>query len=199
MQYKSVSPFLENVLIILILSLCIVVWVDRWYLLRYEGNIKRGLKIWSKPLPLNNLTYLNALEEDVVELYFDDAPQKKAAFIRKSNQEVVINYRTLYTTSNLWAYVGYVDLRSRHPRLEFRNSFFVSLCSAIILFIMIFGYAPLWVIGISLIFLTMNSWYEAKMIVYFLDRETNYYPEKKDTSSLKVKANDLSKNAIKNK
>lgn len=144
------------------------------------------MKIWDKRLPSDNLKYLIALKEDVVELYFDDAPQKKAAFIRKDNREVIINYRTSFTTSNLWAYVGYIDLRLQHPRLEFRSSFFVNLCSAMILLIMIFGHAPLWAVVIFLILLVMASRYEAKMIVYFLDRETDYYLKEKVISSPKI-------------
>jgi len=96
-------------------------FVDLIFLVRYEGKLKRGIKIWSKPLSDELRKYLSTLSQDVIEtrkIWFSD---RKVGFIRVENQEVLIHYRRpKWGTS--WPYVGYVDLSEPESILEFRSS-----------------------------------------------------------------------------
>lgn len=122
---------------------------DLYFFIRYEGKIKRGIKVWSKPLSDNLRNYLLTLSSDVIEtkkaLFFE----RKTGFIRVENDEALIYYRRPHWSTS-WPYVGYVNLSEPDCVLEFRSSlpmhlfllpFIVSIVAIpFVLILMIFNY-----------------------------------------------------------
>jgi hypothetical protein len=122
---------------------------DLYFLMRYEGKIKRGIKVWSKPLSDDFRKYLLALSSDVIETKKTWFFERKTGFIRIENHEVVIYYRRPHWRTS-WPYVGYVNLSEPDSVLEFRSSlpmhlfllpFIVSIVGIpFVLLLMIFNY-----------------------------------------------------------
>lgn len=96
-------------------------FLEVMFLIRYEGKIKRGFKVWSKPLSEDFRKYLLSLSADIVETRNNLFVKQKAGFIRVRNGEILIRYRRPYWGTS-WPYVGYVNLSDVEPVLEFRSS-----------------------------------------------------------------------------
>jgi hypothetical protein len=105
------------------LLLGIFVWgvIDTFFLVKRAGKIKRGIKIWSEPLPAATRVFLERLTQEIVEertLLFRPIV---VGFIKVENGEVLIQYRRK-NWSTSWPYVGYVDLQKAIPVIEYRAS-----------------------------------------------------------------------------
>ena len=118
----AINTFLSNLrefLPYIILSLFVIGGIESYNLIRAEGKIKRGYRLWSKPLPDGALEYLSGLSREIVEPPIKIGFSKISSFIRVENGEAVISYRKPgWRTS--WPYVGYVDLTALEPKLEYR-------------------------------------------------------------------------------
>ena len=95
--------------------------LDLIVLMRFDGKIKRGVKIWSKPLPLGVRLYLSSLDKAVIEKRKIWFFEREIGFIRVENNEALVRYqRPNWSTS--WPYVAYIDIVSPEPVLQFRSS-----------------------------------------------------------------------------
>jgi len=108
-------------------------WIENYYLVRLDGRIKRGFKVWSKPIPEHLSKYLYSLHQNVVEYRKVGFSRVLSAFIRVENNEAIIQFRKPHWTSGL-AYIGYIDLNAVNPQLEYRGS--------------IFGYIPILIVSV---------------------------------------------------
>ena len=84
--------------------------------LRYGGSLKRGVKIWSEPLPEDMKHFLRYLPGDIVD-------DETGAFIRKENNTVLVQYlhtKKWWRKKGALPYVAYIDLRVREPRIQYR-------------------------------------------------------------------------------
>ena len=103
------------------IAFCVWFFIDIILIRRFEGKIKRGVKVWSKELSNESWQYLLNLKADVLvhrKILFSSY---KSAFIRVQNSEVLI-YCTPRTVRSSWPYVGYVDLTLPAHELEYRTS-----------------------------------------------------------------------------
>jgi hypothetical protein len=96
-------------------------FVDLIALMRYEGKIKRGIKVWSKPLADELRKYLLSLSNPIIETRKNWFFETKIGFIRVENYEALIFYRRPHWGTS-WPYVGYVNLSEADSILEFRSS-----------------------------------------------------------------------------
>jgi len=103
------------------LSLVLAVWgfIDLDNFRYMDVDIKRGYKIWSQPLTVEQHDYLKQLSGDgVEELYTTRHP----TFIRKHNDQILISAKNHMISTRALPYLGYVNLSSSNPILEFRSS-----------------------------------------------------------------------------
>lgn len=96
-----------------------------WYLIdmslfdRYEGKIKRGIKVWSRELDIQSWKYLSSLKQDIVEEKEFLFLKFKQNFIRKQDGEVLILSRP-ENFSSTWICTSYVDLNSPTREIQYR-------------------------------------------------------------------------------
>jgi len=100
--------------------LAVFVWgvIDIVQITNYKGEIKRGIKIWSKPLSNEVRQYLIRLTNDYVDENFLSIHQ---SFVRVKSQEILVSYKS-WILATPFQYVGYVNLSLPNSRLEFRSS-----------------------------------------------------------------------------
>jgi hypothetical protein len=102
------------------LLLVVFVWgvIDIVQITNYKGEIKRGIRIWSKPLSNEVRQYLSQLTTDYIDENFLSIHQ---SFIRVKDHEILVCYKS-WILSTPFQYVGYVNLALPNSRLEFRSS-----------------------------------------------------------------------------
>ncbi|MBL8090979.1 MAG: hypothetical protein JNJ43_11655 [Anaerolineales bacterium] len=112
-------------MITLALTISAFVLFGVWFLIdmslfdRYEGKIKRGIKVWSRELDTKSWKYLSSLRQDTVEEKEFLFLKFKQSFIRKHDGEVLILARPESFTST-WVCTGYVDLNSPTREIQYR-------------------------------------------------------------------------------
>ena len=91
---------------------------------RYGGSLKWGIKVWSEPLPEDMKHFLQHLSDDIID-------HETGAFIRKEQNVVLIQPVNIKGARRKWLwrrgvdyYVGYIDLRVKKPRVQYRAPFF---------------------------------------------------------------------------
>lgn len=116
-----------NLIIILLaftIFIAFAIWllVDTYLMTRFEGKVKRGIKIWSKELAENTWKYLFSIKQDIVEEKKTLFSTYKSKFIRIQDEEIII-YSSPEKYHSTWACVGYVDLKSPTREIQYRMSF----------------------------------------------------------------------------
>lgn len=139
-------------------------FVDLILLMRYKGKIKRGIKVWSKPLSDDFRNYFLSLQNDIVETRKTWFHESKIRFIRIENREVIIYSRRPHWGTS-WPYIGYVDLSGPEPVLQFRSSLPMHLC--LLPFVVIGAGIPF-----VLVLLIFNYYMESTAIENFLKKKS---------------------------
>ena len=104
-----------------------LLWFFRWLARRPlalyapTGKLKRGICLEREPLPPAYVTFLRALETDLYETAAFLEFKVQASFIRREGDEVLIVARSR-SRAQVMMCVGYVDLYSAAPLLEYRTS-----------------------------------------------------------------------------
>jgi len=162
------NSFPFSLLAIFVAFVCFGVWfvVDAYLIGKFDGKIKRGIKIWSKELSYDSWQYLLGLKNDVVEYQTILFLESKTAFIRVQDTQVLI-YSTPRHFRSSWEYVGYVDLTSPNPELEYRASL-----PGIIFLI------PFTVFGLLIFF--VNFIFQTRAIDSYLENKTREYSSMKE-------------------
>ncbi len=139
--------------------------IDTISLKQYKGKIKRGFRIWHKPLPKTMQNYLSSLSVDVLETRKGLFSERNTAFIRVEHNEALIYARRL-GWQTFWPYTGYVDLSKPECVLEFRTSLPMHL------FLLPFIFSD--VVGAILVAMLMALTFsvETKEIENFLERKS---------------------------
>ena len=103
--------------------LLIIQAVEATRFIRYDGRMKRGLKVGAEPLPSEMEHFLRHLSNDITD-------HVTAVFIKKRGVAVLIQPvpRLYYRGFGVW-YVGYVDLSAEQPRIEYRAPISATLAS----------------------------------------------------------------------
>ncbi len=136
-------------------------------LLRRNSNrLKRGMKLFSRPLTNQELEFLQKMDEDIFtkrKQQFLPFIENIVGFIRTKGNERLIQFRKpRWGTS--WPYVGYANLAEPLPELEYRASLFMHL---ILLPFIISGVALIFVIP----FMYVNFRTETKAIDSYLQNQ----------------------------
>lgn len=133
---------------------------------RNSRRLKRGIKLFSRPLTQEEREYLQNIDANVVtkrKQQFLTFLENIRGFILINNNERLIQFRKpRWGTS--WPYVGYVNLAQPIPELEYRASLFMHLCLL-----------PFIISGIALIFIVpfmyLNFRTETKAIDSYLQNQ----------------------------
>jgi hypothetical protein len=117
------SDLLVNAIPLLLLLGFIWYAVDTYLLIRHGGKLKRGFKVWSRPLTNDEQKFLASLKQDIVKIEERGKwiKRKSVSFIAISNGEALIRYSNP-SQSTSWPMVAYVDLMTPAPELEYRIS-----------------------------------------------------------------------------
>ena len=95
----------------------VILWssYDQRRFTRFEGNIKRGMMIWSDPLPWETRQFLESMSTPI---------RYDQSFIREEGREILISEEeskwSLFSWRTKWVYVAYINLNSPESRIEFR-------------------------------------------------------------------------------
>ena len=152
---------------IAVVAIVVLYIIDLKTFRSFDGDIRRGIKISSKSLSDQQKQYLENLSGDVVEYGETLFGKDMSAFIRKQNGEVLIYAKQSYgfRWRRSWPLVGYINLATFNPVLEFRSSlpfvlFLISLALSIFLlpFIIVIG-----VIGFSMEIQTIEKFLQNKV------------------------------------
>jgi len=145
--------------------------VDTFLLLRFQGKMKRGVRLFQKPLPQPTEQFLRLLPNDVFikrKMFIGEAT---VGFIRVDRDERLIQTRKpRWRTS--WPYVAYVDLSQPVPMLEYRASLPMNL-AFVFWFLITIPVPFLWLFFGGLIY--WNYHMETKAITEFLQQQQKEY------------------------
>jgi hypothetical protein len=133
----------------------------------FNGKIKRGFKVSSKSLTIEQIFFLKNLSGNIIEHKDSLIGNDISAFIMKQDNEVLIHAKQWYgfRWRRSWPFVGYVNLSFPNPVLEFRSSlpfhlFLVCLAFSIILLPFIIG---LWVFSFNMERQTIENFLQDKV------------------------------------
>lgn len=131
---------------------------------KYDGKMKRGMKVWSEPLPPNVVRFLRRFPGESID-------GKEGAFIRKHEDVVLVQH---YPTETWWwrwgnrgcpTYVGYIDLREKEPKLEYRapvsGLLFVALWMGMAILISLYDVRAILMVLVAVLVLG-GTWVEQK-------------------------------------
>lgn len=137
---------------------------DSASLKQVDGNLKRGIKISSRPLAAEQLDFLRRFDGNIIEP--GRVSWHAPSFIQKRDGQVLIYAGdSRLNRPRRLAYLGYVNLNAPRPALEFRSSLPYHLLLLTLLPILL----PL----IALAFV-INDSVEQKAIQTFLDEKMNF-------------------------
>ncbi|MCA9954599.1 MAG: hypothetical protein KC434_07760 [Anaerolineales bacterium] len=100
---------------------CLILGVIQMMLLVRKGGtrLKRGFKIYGRPLKVEEREFLQSLEEDIFteeEVFYGTLDY---GFIRQNNQGILI-WANSFDWRSSWPAVGYVDLMQPNLELQYR-------------------------------------------------------------------------------
>jgi hypothetical protein len=107
--------------IILIGFFAFAIWylVDVYRFRKYDGKMRRGVKISSRELPINILQHLQKIRTDEVSVKgLSIFPQE---FVRVEPDGILI-FSSPEKFTSTWICVGFIDLTLPFPELEYRMS-----------------------------------------------------------------------------
>jgi hypothetical protein len=133
----------------------------------FKRKIKRGFRVSSKSLTREQVRFLENLSRNIIEHKDSLIGNDISAFIIKQDNEVLVHAKEWYgfRWRRAWPFVGYVNLSSPTPELEFRSSlpfhlFIICLASSIILLPFIAG---MWVISFNMEKQTIEKFLQSKV------------------------------------
>lgn len=157
------------VLPLFVLMMILTIWgmIDTVFIIRFQGKMKRGLRLFNRPLPESTKQFLQALSTDVVVKRKMMIGEATVGFIRvQGNERLMQTRKPRWRTS--WPYLVYVDLSELTPVLEYRASLPMSLIF-VPLFLITLPVPFLWLFWAGLIY--MNYYMETKAIEEFLQQQ----------------------------
>ncbi len=157
--------FLSNYQRVLVLStmFLLLMWVfESFFLVKLHRNMKRGFKIWSKPLSNETREYLINPANNIIVPHWINWGAPFYSFIILKNNEAII--RPL--TRAIFPCVGYVNLKKPNARLEYRGG-----VSHFFVFLLAFAYSFYFVIPFFALILIINYWIIVRAIDNYLNKK----------------------------
>jgi hypothetical protein len=111
--------------------------IENLLLIRFGGNPKRGIKIWSQHLGDAEWQFLLLLSRDILEEKRVRLWVKKKSFILKEESGVVIRYSNPKQSTS-WPMIGYIDLGNTDRKIEYRLSVMMLLFLFVLAIIQIY-------------------------------------------------------------
>jgi hypothetical protein len=139
----------QRILVLGIMLLAVTWFFESFFLVKRSGNIRRGFKLWSKPLSSKAQKYLlNDPPKYLIEPHRVKL-QIVYSFIIVADQEAIICpfYRSFFPC------IGYVNLAKSNPQLEYRGG-----VSHFLAFILALAYAYYLAIPIFALIMIINYW-----------------------------------------
>jgi hypothetical protein len=99
--------------------LVLIIWivVEYYTYIKFEGKTKRGIMMWSEPLPIDVERFLRELPRSLLS-------KRSGKFIKKLNDTVLIQgirVKPWWKRGRNTPCVAYIDLCKEKPRIEYRN------------------------------------------------------------------------------
>lgn len=134
----NLSLFWGLLLFVIGVSLALSLWslYEQQRFNRFEGNIRRGVRVWAEPLTWETRQFLETLGDSVRDGRW---------FVRKEGHEVLIGeerniWSSFWSRRNALRYVGYINLSAPESRIELRaplSSLVASLFGLVTAFVVI--------------------------------------------------------------
>ena len=156
-----------------VLMMILTIWgmIDTVFIIRLQGKMKRGIRLFERPLPETTKQFLQALPTDVVVKRKMMLGEATVGFIRvQGNERLMQTRKPRWRTS--WPYLVYVDLNEPAPMLEYRASLPMSLIF-VLWFLITIPVPFLWLFLTGMIYL--NYYMETKAIEEFLQQQQEKY------------------------
>ena len=164
MEYDYMFSFLSNSQRILVIAIMILglMWVlELFFLTKLSGKMKRGFKIWSKPLSNELRESLANPAKTIIEPHRYRGTIFYSFIISENNEVIICSYPRTFIPC-----VAYVNLKNPKAKLEYRGGishFFVIVLALV--------YATYLVIPVFALILTINYWVEIRSIDNFLSKK----------------------------
>jgi hypothetical protein len=134
---------------------------------KFEGKLKRGIRIWSEPLPGDMERFLGNLPRSILST-------KTGRFIKRQDDAILIQGVRLGRWRRGTPCIAYVDLQKEEPKIEYRNPisttlFFVALIGMAI-WASFLHVTSLIAVLISLLMLAVPFLVQKRQILNFIDR-----------------------------
>ena len=147
MTSDNIQDFLlraKEILPVIGIGLFLCGTIDNYFLTRYGGKLNRGFTIWSQPLKEDQRRFLANLNDDIVDKRQVGILIKitRTSFISVKDREALIRYNNTGQGTS-WPMVGYVDLSSPNPVLEYRSSLLMLIATLLISLIQIIVFVVL--------------------------------------------------------
>jgi hypothetical protein len=149
--------------------------VEYFTYIKFEGKIRRGIKTWSEPLPVDIKRFLRELPHSILSA-------KTGRFIKKQGNTVLIQgilvkprWKCVRTTPC----VAYIDLRKK-PKIEYRypistTLFWTTWTGMSICMSFVDTAAPIFVL-LGLAGLVVPTFFQRRQILNFVDRARKHVP-----------------------
>ncbi len=150
-------------ILVLSIMLLVLMWVfESFFLVKLHGNMKRGFKIWSKPLSNEMREYLSNPEKSIIVPHRFNLGVLVYSFIILESNEVIIRP----FTRAIFPIVGYVNLLKPNTRLEYRGG-----VSHFFVFLLAFAYSFYFVIPFFTLILIINYWVLVRVLDNYLNKK----------------------------
>lgn len=143
----------------------VIAWYfESFFLIKHSGNIKRGFKIWSRPLSSKAQEYLlNDPPKYLIEPHRVKLQIVYSFIIVADKEAIICPFDRLF-----FPCVDYVNLAKSNAQLEYRGG-----VSHFLAFLLVFAYAYYLVIPIFALLLIINYWLGIVLVDNYLNRKVN--------------------------
>ena len=155
----------QGILVLGIMFLALAWYFETFFLVRRFGKIKRGLKIWSRPLSSKAQEYLGSLADNfakyIIEPHRVNLAMSYSFIIVEDKEAIICPYYRLF-----FPCIGYVNLAKSNTQLEYRVG-----VSHFLVFLLAFAYAYYLVIPVFILILIINYWLGIWMVDNYLNKK----------------------------
>jgi len=151
----------QRILVLTIMFLFLAWFFESFFLTRRSGNMRRGFKIWSKPLSSKAQDYLSHLTKYVIETRRVRLATTYSFVIVEDKEAIICPYYR-----SIFPCVGFANLGEPNAQLEYRGG-----VSHFLVFLLALVYPHYLVIPVFALVLILNYWLSIWMVDSYLDKK----------------------------
>jgi len=151
----------QRILGFTILFLFLAWFFESFFLTRRSGNIRRGFKIWSKPLSGKAQDYLTHLTKHIIETRRVRLATTYSFVIVEDKEAIVCPYYR-----SVFPCVGFVNLGEPNAQLQYRGG-----VSHFLVFVLAIVYPYYLIIPVFALVLIINYWLSIWMVDSYLNKK----------------------------